>query len=57
MATLVPREIEKAKAGQVADFPNGIAKCWANALHFALVAYTAQVFFLSLMSLILVSWI
>lgn len=44
MATLTPHEIEKAKAGQVADFPNGIAECGADALHFALVAYTAQVF-------------
>jgi hypothetical protein len=47
MATLVPHEIEKAKAGQVADFPNGIAECGADTLHFALVAYTAQVFFVT----------
>jgi len=47
MGTLMPREIEKAKAGQVADFPNGIAECGADALHFALVVYTAQVFFVT----------
>ncbi|KAG6555962.1 hypothetical protein Mapa_001902 [Marchantia paleacea] len=39
---LDPREVEKAKAGQTLDFPNGIAECGADALRFALVAYTAQ---------------
>eukprot|EP00004_Rigifila_ramosa_P025337 TRINITY_DN7561_c0_g1_i1.p1 TRINITY_DN7561_c0_g1~~TRINITY_DN7561_c0_g1_i1.p1 ORF type:complete len:423 (-),score=116.71 TRINITY_DN7561_c0_g1_i1:22-1290(-) len=39
---LDPREIEKAKAGQQADFPKGIAECGTDALRFALCAYTSQ---------------
>ncbi|KAF7726587.1 valine--tRNA ligase [Apophysomyces ossiformis] len=34
------REIEKAKAGQKADFPKGIPECGTDALRFALCAYT-----------------
>ena len=36
-------EVEKAKAGQKADFPEGIEECGTDALRFALVAYTSQV--------------
>lgn len=39
---LDPREIEKAKAGQKIDFPDGIEECGADALRFALVSYTSQ---------------
>ena len=39
---LDPKEIDKAKAGQKADFPDGIEECGTDALRFALVAYTAQ---------------
>lgn len=39
---LDPKEIEKAKAGQKADFPDGIEECGADALRFALVSYTSQ---------------
>jgi valyl-tRNA synthetase len=35
------REIEKAKAGQKADFPKGIPECGTDALRFALCAYTS----------------
>ncbi|KAL1916953.1 uncharacterized protein VTP21DRAFT_5150 [Calcarisporiella thermophila] len=38
---LDPREIQKAKAGQKADFPKGIPECGTDALRFALCAYTA----------------
>ncbi|KAI9258746.1 valyl-tRNA synthetase [Phascolomyces articulosus] len=37
---LDPREIEKAKAGQKADYPKGIPQCGTDALRFALCAYT-----------------
>lgn len=36
------KEIEKAKAGQKADYPNGIPECGTDALRFALVSYTSQ---------------
>lgn len=39
---LDPREVEKAKSGQKADFPNGIPECGTDAMRFALVAYTTQ---------------
>ena len=39
---LDPKEVEKAKAGQKADFPEGIEECGADALRFALVSYTSQ---------------
>merc|ERR1719431_1816245 len=41
-SNLDPREIEKAKAGQKQDYPNGIPECGTDALRFALCAYTAQ---------------
>ncbi|XP_050387841.1 valine--tRNA ligase, mitochondrial 1 [Argentina anserina] len=39
---LDPREIAIAREGQKKDFPDGIAECGSDALHFALVSYTAQ---------------
>merc|ERR1719489_546629 len=39
---LDPREVEKAKAGQKQDYPNGIPECGTDALRFALCSYTAQ---------------
>lgn len=39
---LDPKEIEKAKAGQKKDFPNGIPECGTDALRFALCAYTTH---------------
>ena len=39
---LDPKEVEKAKAGQKADFPEGIPVCGTDALRFGLAAYTAQ---------------
>ena len=37
---LDPREVEKAKQGQKADYPKGIPSCGTDALRFALCAYT-----------------
>jgi valyl-tRNA synthetase len=34
--------VEKARAGQRADFPDGIEECGTDALRFALVSYTSQ---------------
>merc|ERR1719329_1635677 len=42
LGNLPPKEIEKAKAGQAADYPEGIPECGADALRFGLLAYTAQ---------------
>lgn len=39
---LDPKELLKAKAGQKADYPNGIPECGTDALRFALIAYTSQ---------------
>jgi len=39
---LPDKEIEKAKKGQAADFPDGIPECGADALRFGLLAYTLQ---------------
>lgn len=39
---LPQKEVEKAKKGQQADFPNGIPECGADALRFGLLAYTQQ---------------
>jgi len=36
------KEIERARQGQVVDFPNGIPECGTDALRFALCAYTVQ---------------
>lgn len=37
------KELDKAREGQVKDFPNGITECGADALRFSLISYTAQV--------------
>lgn len=39
---LDPKEVEKAKAGQTADYPNGIPECGTDALRFTLLSYTSQ---------------
>jgi len=39
---LPEKEIEKAKKGQAADYPEGIPECGADALRFGLLAYTLQ---------------
>ena len=41
-SNLDPKEVEKAKAGQKADFPNGIPECGTDALRFALCAFVTQ---------------
>lgn len=41
-SNLDPKEIEKAKAGQAQDYPNGIPECGTDALRFALCAYMSQ---------------
>merc|ERR1712070_1276113 len=42
LGNLPQKEVEKAKAGQKADYPNGIPECGADALRFGLLAYTQQ---------------
>jgi len=39
---LAPAEMQKAKEGQIKDFPNGISECGTDALRFALCAYCQQ---------------
>ncbi|CAG8433537.1 6732_t:CDS:10 [Ambispora gerdemannii] len=39
---LDPREIEKAKTGQKADYPNGIPECGTDALRFTLCSYSTN---------------
>lgn len=39
---LDPREVERARAAQKEDFPNGIPECGTDAMRFALCAYTSQ---------------
>ncbi|XP_065342527.1 valine--tRNA ligase isoform X2 [Cloeon dipterum] len=41
-SNLDPKEIDKAKAGQKQDYPNGIPECGADAMRFALCAYLGQ---------------
>ena len=41
-SNLDPKEVKRAKAGQEADYPNGIPECSTDAMRFALCAYTAQ---------------
>jgi valyl-tRNA synthetase len=41
-SNLDPKEIEKAKAGQRQDYPNGIPECGTDAMRFALCAYLSQ---------------
>lgn len=41
-SNLDPREIEKAKAGQKRDYPNGIPECGVDAMRFALCSYVLQ---------------
>jgi valyl-tRNA synthetase len=39
---LICRELELARKGQQADYPNGIPECGTDALRFTLLAYTGQ---------------
>jgi len=39
---LPAKEVEKCKADQTADFPDGIPECGSDALRFGLLAYTVQ---------------
>ncbi|XP_052873489.1 valine--tRNA ligase-like [Anopheles cruzii] len=41
-SNLDPRDVEKAKAGQKQDYPNGIPECGKDALRFALCANMTQ---------------
>lgn len=41
LGNLDEKEIAKAQSGQKKDFPNGIPQCGADALRFALCAYSA----------------
>ncbi|CAD7088868.1 unnamed protein product [Hermetia illucens] len=41
-SNLDPKEIDKAKAGQKLDYPNGIPECGTDAMRFALCAYLTQ---------------
>lgn len=41
-SNLDPKEIDKAKAGQKQDYPNGIPECGTDAMRFALCSYLTQ---------------
>lgn len=41
-SNLDPKEIDKAKAGQKQDYPDGIPECGTDALRFALCSYMSQ---------------
>lgn len=41
-SNLDPREIDKAKAGQKQDYPDGIPQCGTDAMRFALCSYMTQ---------------
>jgi valyl-tRNA synthetase len=41
-SNLDPKEIDRAKAGQKQDFPNGIPECGTDAMRFALCSYLTQ---------------
>lgn len=42
VGNLSVKEIEKATKAQIADFPDGIPECGADALRFGLLSYTSQ---------------